>query len=226
VLRPFATSLALLLLVAGHVSAQDEHALAARLGPETEALLRPTLDAAARDSLPVSALEAKALEGVAKGRPSSQIVAVVKQLADRLRQARSVLAGAEPGMSIAGNEIVTAAEAIASGVSPDDIARLRHDTPPKTSLEIPYAVLGELVRRGVPTGRAREVVGQLVRANVPEARIVGIPARMDVGIRQGTPPEAALGNALHGMGLPVPRSFPHPRGNSQGKGKGRGGGGS
>lgn len=226
-LRSLAVPLLTLTLLTGSLAAQEHPSLPARLGPETEALLRPVLDSAAHDGLPIDALEAKALEGVAKGRPPDEIRTVVRRLADRFRQARAVLTDAEAGGPVAPREIVTAAEALASGASPDDVAQLRRATPAKTSLEIPFAVLGELVRRGVPGGQARAVVGRLVQSKVPESRIVGIPARMDVGIRGGAPPVQALGQALQGMGLPVPRSFPHPgnQGKGNGKGRGRGGGG-
>lgn len=215
-LRSLATSLAVSALLAGSLAAQ----VGGSLGPETEALLRPVLDSAAQDSLPVSALRSKALEGAAKGRRPAEILAVVRGLADRLREARSVLSRAVPGAPVAAGDIVTAAEAMTGGARPEDIARLRKNAPPGTSLEIPYAVLGELVRRGVPAGQASDVVDHLVRSKVPEARIIEIPARVDVAIRLGAPPVAALGRALHGLGLPVPPSVPPGRG----RGRGRGGG--
>jgi hypothetical protein len=217
-LRSLATSLAVSALLAGNVTAQVGGSLAPRLGAETEALLRPVLDSAAQDSLPVSALQSKALEGAAKGRPPAEILGVVRGLADRLRQARSVLSGAVPGSPVAAGDIVTAAEAMAGGARPEDIARLRRDAPPGTSLEIPFAVLGELVRRGVPAGQASDVVDHLVQSKVPEARIIEIPARVDVAIRLGAPPVAALGRALHGLGLPVPPSVPPGRGRGRGRG--------
>jgi len=225
--RSVTLALTMLILLTAGLAAQEHPSLSARLGRETEALLRPVLDSAAHDGLPVGALESKALEGVAKGRPPDEIRTVVRRLADRLRQARAILTDAEPDTPVAPREIVTASEALESGVSPGDIARLRRNAPAKTSLEIPFAVLGELVRRGVPGSQARDVVAGLVQSKVPEERIVGIPARMDVGIRGGAPPVQALGRALQGMGLPVPPSFPHPGnpGKGNGRGRGRGGGG-
>jgi hypothetical protein len=215
-LRSLATALAASALLAGTLAAQ----VGGSLGPETEALLRPVLDSAAHDSLPVSALQSKALEGAAKGRPPAEILAVVRGLADRLREARSVLSQAVPGAPVAAGDIVTAAEAMAGGARPEDIARLRQSATPGTSLEIPFAVLGELVRRGVPAGQASDVVNDLVQSKVPEARIIEIPARVDVAIRLGAPPVAALGRALHGLGLPVPRSVPPGRGKGRGRGRG------
>jgi len=224
VLRSLVTALAVSTLLAGNLTAQAGGSPAPRLSPETEALLRPVLDSAAQDSLPVSALQSKALEGAAKGRPPAEILAVVRGLAGRLRQARSVLSQAVPGAPVAAGDIVTAAEAMAGGARPEDVARLRKNAPPGASLEIPYAVLGELVRRGVPVGQASDVVDHLVESKVPEARIIEIPARVDVAIRLGAPPVAALGRALHGLGLPVPPPVPGSKGRGRGRGRGRGGG--
>ena len=90
-LRSLATSLAVSALLAGNLVAQ----VGGSLGPQTEALLRPVLDSAAQDSLPVSALQSKALEGSAKGRPPAEILAVVRGLADRLRLAAFVTGNQE-----------------------------------------------------------------------------------------------------------------------------------
>lgn len=226
-LRSVTLSLAAWVVLAGSLAAQStqtQTSLAARLGPETEALLRPVLDSAAADSLPVSALRSKALEGIAKGRPPAEILAVVRSLAHRFRGARAILSKAVPGGPVAGGDIVTAAEAIAAGARPADITRLRRNAPAGTSLEIPFAVLGELVRRGVPSSRACDVVDHLVQSKVPDTRIVEIPARVDAGIRLGAPPVAALGRALHGLGLPTPSSSSRPRGTGRARGRGRGGG--
>ncbi len=90
------------------------------------------------------------------------------------------------------------------GVAPEEITALRRTAPPDTPLEIPFAVLGELVQRGVPADQARGVIEHLLASRVPQERLVEIPQRVDVALRVGAPPVAALGSALQGLGIPAP----------------------
>ncbi|HXF96061.1 MAG TPA: hypothetical protein VNI61_08145, partial [Gemmatimonadales bacterium] len=83
--------------------------LEARLDPQTVSALRPLLDAARRDSVPVAALEDKALEGAAKRVPGDRIVAAVRQLDAELRAARAVLRAAAPRAPLPDAEVVAAA---------------------------------------------------------------------------------------------------------------------
>lgn len=190
-------------LVALAIATQDPASLQSRLDAATYDAIRPVLEAARGDSVPVRALEAKALEGVAKRRPASQIVAAVSRLADELRAARGVLRGAVQGPLVEG-EVQAAAEALRRGVPASELTELRRGAPPDVALEIAIAVLGELVERGVPAGEARDVIGQLVESGLPPGRFVEIPARVDVALRVGAPPGAALASALQGMGVPRP----------------------
>ena len=63
------------------VDGQDPD-FASRLDAPTLAAVRPILNAAARDSLPMQALQSKILEGLAKNVPSGQIGQVVAGLAE------------------------------------------------------------------------------------------------------------------------------------------------
>jgi hypothetical protein len=175
--------------------------LEARLGAETYRAIRPILAGAERDSLPVAALESKALEGAAKRRPPSQIAQVVTGLAHDLRVARSILREAAPGGALSGAEIVAAAEAARRGVPGEEIRALRAAVPPSTPLEIAFAVLGELVQRQVPVAEAREAIEIMLEDGVPRERMIEIPPRVDVALRVGATPGAALGSALHGIGV-------------------------
>ncbi len=206
-------TLALLLLAASPITLRAQQSvLETRLDPATYEALKPVLDQARRDSIPLRALEAKALEGVAKKRPGSQIVAVVQRLAAELREARGLLVTAAPGMRRAtAGEVVAVAEALRRGVAPGEITTLRNTTPPDTPLEIPFAVLGELVQRGVPAEQARGVIEQFLASRVPQERLVEVPDRMDVALRVGAPPVAALGSALQGLGIPMRPITPGPR---------------
>lgn len=183
---------------------QDMASLQSRLDPATYEALRPVLERAGRDSVPLRALEAKALEGTAKRKPFPQIVAAVGRLADELRSARGLLREAAPGSPLADGEILAAAEVLRRGVPPGEVAQLRRTARPAAVLEIPLAVLGELVARGVPADQARSVIEQLVASDLPQGRMVELPARVDIALRVGAPPGAALASALHGLGIPRP----------------------
>jgi hypothetical protein len=196
--------LLMLSLLAGSGLLGQESVIESRLDAATHAALRPILAAAGRDSLPVRALEAKALEGAAKRRPSVQIVMAVERLAAELRAARAVLRDAAPGAPIPDGEIVAAAETIRRGVSGEEVGTLKRTAPPATSLEIPFALLAELVQRGIPADEARSVLEHLIRTGVPQERMIEIPLRVDVALRVGAPPIAALGSALQGLGIPAP----------------------
>lgn len=183
---------------------QDTASLVSRLDPATYEAIRPVLETAGQDSIPLRALEAKALEGAAKRRPSPQIVTAVGRLADELRSARGLLRDASPDARLADGEVLAASEALRRGVPGREIAELRRTAPLAAVLEIPIAVLGELVARGVPADQARSVIEQLVASDVPQGRVVEIPARVDIALRVGAPPGAALASALHGLGIPRP----------------------
>ena len=175
-----------------------------RLDPTLRDALAAVLADARRDSLPVAALEGKALEGQAKSRPASQIVAVVTQLAGDMRAARALLRGEGGGPSASADEIVAAADALHQGVPPDAVRDLRRDAPTGANLSIALAVLGSLIARGVPADHAAEVVRTLVQGGTPAGRLIELPGRLDHALAGGGPPAAALGNVLRGMNLPVP----------------------
>jgi hypothetical protein len=186
-------------LAASVLAAQGPPPLEQRFDPQTLGALRSILDSARADSVPVNALKDKALEGVAKHVPPVRIVAVVRQLAAELRDARALLRSAAPRAALSDDETIAAADARRRDVPAVELAALRRHVPPATTLVVPYTVLGDLVQRGVPASEAREVIEQLIAAGVPVSQIAEIPARMDVGLRVGAPPLDALRNAL-----PVP----------------------
>jgi hypothetical protein len=201
-MRPLVAA-ALLCLVPSVQAAQGPPGLERRLDPQTLALVRAIVDSAQADSVPVSALEDKALEGVAKHMPPVRILSAVRQLAAELRDARALLRTAAPRAALSDDETIAAADARRRDVPAVELAALRREVPPATRLVVPYTVLGDLVQRGVPASEAREVIAQLIAAGVPASQIAEIPARMDVGLRVGAPPLDALRNALPAPLRPV-----------------------
>jgi hypothetical protein len=193
------------------LTAQGRPSLEQRLDPRTLAALRPILDSARGDSVPVQALEDKALEGVAKHVPLERIVAAVRQLAAELRDVRTILRSVAPGVTSSDGEIVAAADARRRGVPATDVVALRSHAPPTSALVVAYTVFGDLVQRGVPADQARLAIEQLLAAGVPAQQIAEIPARMDVGLRVGAPPLDALRSALP---MPLRPVKPPPAGAS------------
>ncbi|GBD33570.1 MAG: hypothetical protein KatS3mg081_0707 [Gemmatimonadales bacterium] len=204
--HPVLPLLAAGLLAAAASSQQD--VLRQRLDPATYAALQPILEQASRDSLPLKAIEAKALEGQAKRRPGALIVAAVRQLAADLRAARLALREALPQRAISDGEIVAAAEAVRQGVPGEVITTVAREAQPGAPLEIPLALLGALVSRQVPVQEAANVIAHMLASGIPQERMVEIPQRVDVALRVGAPPVAALGTALQSLGIPVPPAPP------------------
>lgn len=194
----------LLLLAASPLYAQAPPALSDRVDAATRVAVEPILAAAARDSLPVRTLESKILEGVAKGRPTEQIARVVGDLADELRSVRSELRESLPTEPISDGEVVAAALATRQGVALDVVKALWEAKPDGESLEIPLTVLGDLVRRGVPTEDASDVMAYVVRASVPLQVAAQIPGRVDGALVSGAAPSAALASALRALNIPTP----------------------
>lgn len=193
-----------LLLLPRVLHAQGQPALTERVDAATRTAVQPILEAAARDSLPVGALESKILEGVAKGRPTQQIADVVADLAEELRAVRSELRRSLPTAPISDGEVVAAALATRQGVGPDVVRALWEAKPDGESLEIPLTVLGDLVRRGVPVQDASDVMAYVVRASVPLQIAAQIPGRVDGALVSGAAPSAALGSALRTLDIPTP----------------------
>jgi hypothetical protein len=191
------------LVLAAPAAAQGTD-LASRVDAATLRSVQPVLDAAVRDSLPVTALESKVLEGVAKRVPPDRIGSVVRELADEFRGARAVLREGLPGRPIAGGEVVAVALATRQGVAPEVLQALLASSPAGGSMEIAMTVLTELVRRGVPVDEASTVMAHVVRTAVPMHIAAQIPGKVDGAVGSGSRPGAALGQALRTLNIPAP----------------------
>ncbi len=175
---------------------------ASRLDAVTLAAVQPILDAATRDSLPVQALQSKALEGVAKNVPSGRIGQVVADLAAEFRSARSALRTGLPSQALSDGEVVAAAMAARQGIAFDVLHALWESRPNGSSLEVPVTVLSELVRRGIPIEEAASLMTHVVRTSVPLPLAAQIPGKFDGALGSGAPPAAALVEALRALNIP------------------------
>lgn len=185
------------------VDGQDPD-FASRLDAPTLAAVRPILDAAARDSLPIQALQSKVLEGLAKNVPSEQIGQVVAGLADEFRSARSALRAGLPSNTLSEGEVVAAAMAARQGIAFEVVQALWESKPNGGSLEVPVTVLSELVRRGIPVDEAATLITHVVRTSVPLHLAAQIPGKFDGALGSGAPPAAALVEALRALNIPNP----------------------
>ncbi len=188
--------------VGGGGAAGQEWDAAAHLDPQILAALRPVLNAAVRDSLPLAALESKILEGVAKGIEVDRIREVAMGLANELHAARSGLRNAFPDAPLAGTEVSAAALAMRHGVPLESLLALWEARPPSGSLEIPLVVVGELARRGGPVDMAVETMTNILGSPVPLDLAAQIPARMDQILPTTGTPAAALVEALRSLRIP------------------------
>ena len=177
---------------------------ASSLDAVTLAAVQPILDAATQDSLPVQALQSKALEGVAKNVSSGQIGQVVAGLAEEFRSARSALRTGVPSEALSDGEVVAAAMAARQGIAFDVLQALWESRPNESSLEVPVTVLSELVRRGIPVEEAVSLMTHVVRTSVSLPLAAQIPGKFDAALGAGRPPAAALVEALTVLNIPNP----------------------
>jgi len=203
------------------VGAQGGGPLTTRLDTATLQALQPTLALARRDSLPLRALEAKALEGSAKQVPGPQIVSAVQQMVVDLREARMLVRSA--GAAGPSDELViAAADARRRGVPANEVATLAHTSAPDGPLLMALTVLGDLVQRGIPAGKALATISTLLESGATVDALSDLPARMDVALRVGASPIDALGSATRGRGARPAHAGPPPAPPGRSDGKERG----
>lgn len=177
----------------------------ARLDEGTAAIVMPVLEAAARDSLPLHALESKVLEGITKQVPPERIGPVVAQMAMEFRTVRADLRAVLPGVPFTDEEIVASARAVRENVPVNRVAELWGARQAGEPMAVSVTVLGELVRRGIPAAEAAQAMGQVVRAGVPVDVAAQIPGRVDGALGAAGNPGAALNEALRVLDIPAPR---------------------
>jgi hypothetical protein len=136
--------------------------------------------------LPPAPLVAKAMEGVTKQAAPDRIRSAVASQAQRLEQARGLLA---PTPSEA--ELVSGAEALAAGIPGAMLKQVRAAWPAQ-SVVMPLDVLTELVARGVPPKQALERVVTLMRRGATPVQIAGLGAAVQADVAAGLAPDAAL----------------------------------
>src|SRR5262245_46502152 len=169
------------------------------LDPQVAEVLREVTARALRDSIPVRQLEDKALEGTAKQVPPARIADALRKLGTELADARSLLRQGGPTTKLSEGDIVAASDARRRGVPGEEIVALRRESP-GASMVVPLTVLGELVDRGVPVGQARATIAAMLKDGRSMDQVAQLPGKVDVGIRVGASPAAALNSATSSNG--------------------------
>ena len=177
-------ALAATVLAARSATAQDAR-LAGRLDVGTRAAIERLIDSARAAGLPTEPLVDKALEGASKGAPGPRIATVVRALASDLGRARAALG---PGAS--GQDIEAGASALRAGVSPAALRELRRRRDGQR-LAITYAVLSELIARGVPVDSAVRAVAGLRGSGAGDAELIAFQRDVERDIAIGAPPATA-----------------------------------
>lgn len=181
--------------------------------------------AAQASGLPGGAVANLALEGVAKGRSSDEVLAAVSLLVSDMGRAQDALLAA--GHAPEGGEIEAATAAIRMGVDGQSISELARTGPSGRSLAVPLLVMGGLAERGLPSDQALAAVRDRLAARADDAALIGdFP-----GMGRGLGPDAVgagLAGGLAGFQVPVPGAGvpvgPQPDRGRGPQGHGRGGG--
>ena len=196
--------LALAVLVGAPTVVAQSPELLSRIDERTAGVVTPLLEAAAADSLPMTALESKVLEGVAKRVPPERIGQAVAQLADELGRVRRDLRQRLPATSFTDAEVVAAARAVRQGATVDALEELWNARSGAMRLEVPVTVLGELVRRGIPVSDATGLMTHVIRTGVPVHLAAQIPGEFDGALGTAATPVEALTQALRVLEIPDP----------------------
>jgi hypothetical protein len=168
----------LLALVPGMLQAQGSDEAAQRIQAAQARV--------AQAGIPADLLATKIAEGRAKGVSEERIAAVAERRAAGLITAQAALAGS--GKRIGGRELAAGADALDAGVEANSLRTVIQQARDE-DVAVALAVLGELVKQGVPAEQAHErVTAALQRggdalANLPQQAL-------DARERRGAPESA------------------------------------
>ncbi len=161
---------------------------AARFDSVTANALREILDTAAERGLPTAPLINRALEGAARKVNGARILMVVREYSAALEQARTML-----GFQSTVQELEAGASALRAGIDAIVVASVRA-TRPRGGADVPLMVLTDIVKRGVPTGTARDAVNSIARMPKSDDALLGLQSTVAKNAVRG--PGMAV-DALH-----------------------------
>jgi hypothetical protein len=195
------------LLLAVPASGQEDPGLAtlrASMSASAYASFSATLRDAQQRGLPTQPLLAKALEGAAKNVPGERILVAVRQTAEVLARAQTVLQAGGVGAAATEAEITAVAMAMQRGVPTDAVTRLAAEARGRGSVGLSAHVLADLMRHGVPLAVGVELLAAWRAHGADPARLQEIPGAVERLVRQGIVPARA--GAAIGAGLRLGRT--------------------
>ncbi len=191
---------ALVVLAQGPALAAQELPRLRQYDSATQDSLRSIVAAVAADRLPASAVINKVQEGAARGAPAARVIAVARQVASALGDARRAL-GAESHE----NEIIAGATALRAGVPLDALVEVRRERPVGTATT-GLVVLTDLVSRGVGVPQAREAMLRVLRADRTDDAVRRLQSSVAHDVPGPDPARAArsVSRFLSALGDPPP----------------------
>jgi hypothetical protein len=186
------------------------------------------IEAARSQELPEQAMANLALEGVAKGRGSEEVLAAVELLVADMGRAQEAIqaAGRAPG----DGEIEAATVAMRQGVDGASVSELARSGPSGRSLVVPLFVIGALTDRGLRSDDALAAVLDRLEARANDADLLrtfpdiagGLANRPELRGRELASTRAGFQVPASGGSVPVGPQ--QDRGRPDGTGRGGGAG--
>jgi hypothetical protein len=174
-----------------------------RFTGETRAALEAIVQSARDAGLPTEPLVQRALEGASRRAEPARIVAVVRSLGERLRNARSAL-----GPNASEGELVAGASALYVGVEAGALERMRRARA-GGSVAVPLVLLVDIIERGVPRDTAAALITSLSDPRVRDADYMTLRQSIVSDIQSGVSPAAAA--SARARGVLVTRGLPEPQ---------------
>lgn len=174
------------------------------LPPEVATQVLERSETARQQGLPAQAMANLALEGVAKGRNASEVLASVELLVADMGRAQEALQSA--GRNVAGGEVEAATAAMRMGVDGEEISALASSQPSGRTLAVPLLVVGGLVQRGLPSDDALAAVQSPLAAGVDDAALLSDFPEVGRDLSEGLRPDQvgrALASGFAGFQVPV-----------------------
>src|SRR6266550_3070181 len=152
--------------------------LAGRVPPDVGAVVESLGTSAAARGLPIDPLIQKAIEGSAKGVPSTRVIAAVRLVATQLDTAAAALRAG--GMISDTLAIAAGAFAINAGMGAHDITNLvlRGGGQTTVNVRLELNVAGTLVAIGVPSAEAANLVRSSLQTGRPATDLLSLPSRV------------------------------------------------
>jgi hypothetical protein len=144
--------------------------------------------------LPADVLYDKAAEGVLKGADDARILAVVRGLARRLREAHTLL-----GATARSDDLTAASTALYAGVPPTIIKRAaaaREEKPSAPPLSLTLTVLTALVSQQVPAEVAASSIDALVSRGARDFDLQEFQRSVELDIQGGGAPREATTSGM------------------------------